>query len=301
MRRGPALGLSLGLSALAVGCDSGPSAETLVDELRVVVMRPVSPEVAPGEAVAVDGVIADPLENGFQRLTWTCTRLGSDCIEGLDPTAAWTGLDLDLDPESGLIDSAFVVSPALLEVASDEPAPLVQLYTLACEPGLCPVIDRAAADPAPDSTDADALRADLTDPFAMLGDLPITGVSLASWSVDVSIRAPDDRREHPTLGECVLTVDGGVVAAPVALEARVEAGCAVEGAVDADAGLWGYATAGGWEGVLAEVEGDPVVADPYIWIAPDAAEEAGPVDLWLVLTDGLGGLDWAALQVTVAE
>ena len=295
------LGLALGLAAVAVGCDSGPSAETLVDELRVVVMRPVSPEVAPGEAVAVDGAIADPLENGFQRLTWTCTRLGSDCLEALDPAAAWTGLDLDLDPESGLIESGFVVSPALIEVASDEPAPLVQLYTLACEPGLCPVIDRAAADPAPDAAEADALRADLSDPIAMLGELPITGVSLASWSVDVSTRTVEDRREHPTLGDCLLTVDGAPVGASVALETRVEAGCPVDGAVDADAGLWGYATAGGWEGAVAEVEGDPVVADPYIWIAPDAATEAGAVDLWLVLTDGLGGLDWAAFQVEVAQ
>ena len=280
--------------SLLTGCSSGPR-RTLVDNLRVLVLVPESPEIAPNETTGLDIVVADPLERGFDRLTWTCTRLGPECAEALlDPDSPWLRLEAEAGGASGLSTGSVTASPALFEVASQDPLPLVQVFTLVCEPGLCDVLDAALAGVEPDSAAADQLQSDLTDPFSLLEDLPLEGVSLASWTVDVSTRSPEDRRSHPSLGPCTLTDgdgDGEATAESVAPEGTLKATCPVEGPFDADAGLWGYGTAGGWGADRDTFGNDATEVEGYTWFAPKAkdAPEA-PVDLWLVLTDGLGGL-----------
>jgi hypothetical protein len=278
-----------GLVGLLTAC-GGPSAETQVEELRVLVLRGDPPEIGPGEPYAVEGVVADPLDEGFETLFWTCTRLGPDCIEPSASTdAAWPGLRADSAP-TGEIAETGLASPALSAVAGEDPLPLIQLYVLACTPGTCPVIDRAAADPDPGSAEADLLVADLADPFTMLEGLPMQGVSLASFSLSLSSRPEAERHQNPGLS-CARSGEG-----PVAPGAEVTFTCSAEGSFDADGGLWGYATLGAWDGSSVQVDApDPEIT--YTWIAP--ARKTGDATLWLVLVDGLGGLSWQELTVVV--
>ena len=284
------------------GCVMGPSVETVVDELRVVVFRPLDPELAPGETTALEGVIADPDGDGYDWIVWTCTALGDGCLEAAAEDTAWTGLTVDAvhedAPASGIFGSSVTVDPALFALASETPLPLVGAYALVCAEGLCPVIDQALSAPAPGTPEAEALRTALSDPFALLETLPLEGVSLASWRVDVSVRAQEERRTHPVLGDC-LFASPATEPRTVPPEGRLEATCAVEGPFDADAALWGYATAGGWEGQALQVAPGTTEADPYIWIAPTEDDAPEALGLWLVLTDGLGGLDWKAVEVEV--
>ena len=112
--------------SLLAGCSSGPAPETLVDELRVLVLVPESPEIAPNETTGLDIVVADPLERGFDRLTWTCTRLGPECAEALlDPDSPWLRLEAEAGGAAGLSTGSVTASPALFEVASEDPLPLV--------------------------------------------------------------------------------------------------------------------------------------------------------------------------------
>lgn len=287
---------------LWTGCTMGPSVETVVDELRVVVFRPLDPEVAPGETTELEGIIADPDGEGYDWILWTCTSLGEGCLEAETEDEAWTGLTVDAfhedAPASGRFGGELTVDPALFALASETPIPLVGAHALVCKEGRCPVIDQALEAPAPGTPQADDLRAALADPVALLEDLPLNGVSLTSWRVDVSTRPPEDRRVHPVLGDCQYA-SPSTEPRTVPVDGRLEATCAVEGPFDADAALWGYATAGGWEGQALQVAPGATEADPYVWIAPAAEAEAENLGLWLVLTDGLGGLDWKALAVTV--
>ena len=136
--------------------------------------------------------------------------------------------------------------------------------------------------------------------MALLEALPLDGVSLASWRLDVSTRSPEDRRSNPVLGDCQYASPASEPRT-VPVQGRLETNCSVEGPFDADAALWGYATAGGWEGQAVQVEPGTDEADPYVWIAPNTVEDAEDLGLWLVLTDGLGGLDWKAIDVAVRE
>ena len=47
------------------GCAMGPSAETLVDELRVLAVLADKPEARPGETVALESLVVDPLDAGL--------------------------------------------------------------------------------------------------------------------------------------------------------------------------------------------------------------------------------------------
>lgn len=287
---------------LWTSCVMGPSVETLVDELRVVVFRPLDPEVAPGETTELEGVVADPMAEGYDWIVWTCTSLGDGCLEAEQEDVAWTGLAVDAfhedAPASGRFSGSFTVNPALFAVASETPLPLVGAYALVCTEGTCPVIDEAVAAPAAGTPEATALREALSDPVALLEALPLEGVSLASWRIDVSVRGPEDRRTHPRLGDCRFT-SPSTEARTVPEDGRLEATCAVQGPFDADAALWGYATAGGWEGQAVQVDPGSEQADPYVWIAPESEGDAEDLGLWIVLTDGLGGLDWKSVDIAV--
>lgn len=283
---------------------AGLSAETLVDELRVVVFRPLDPEIAPGETTELEGVIADPEAAGYDWILWTCTSLGDTCLESESDEAVWTGLTIDTfhedAPASGLFTGELTASPALFELASDEPVPFITAYALVCTEGTCPVIDLADANPEVGSAGDQELTQALSNPFALLERYPLSGVSLASWRVDVSTRDIESRRVHPTLGDCTFA-SSATTPRTVPAGGRLEVTCAVEGPFDADAALWGYGTAGGWEGQSIQVPPDTTEADPYTWIAPKDAADADDLGLWLVLTDGLGGLDWKPVDVTVTE
>ena len=108
------------IACLLAGCMPGPSAETLVDELRVIAAVAEPPEVMPAETSNLEVVVADPLQNGAQVAVWACTPAGEDtCVEAGSPLAGRlaTGTlddgrffaDITVNPAWAAFDQAFSV------------------------------------------------------------------------------------------------------------------------------------------------------------------------------------------------
>ena len=258
------------IAPLLAACMPGPSAETLVDELRVIAAVAEPPEVAPGEASAFEVVVADPLGGGAQVAAWMCTPVGVDvCAEADQPLAERLAVGTLQD---GSFDGTLVVSQAAAPFVTDEPVP-VPVWILACAPGRCPELDALVA--AAEAGDAsDAVETILATPTTWIADLPIDGVSLAAKELWVSTRPEGDRNHNP-----VLTVDGPLTSpagAEVTLEVTVD---------DADdvAQVVGLSTGGGFGLPAFDVLAGQAVMR---WFAP---EEPGEVRLYTVATDGRGG------------
>ena len=107
---------------LFIACVMGPQESTLVDDLQVVAVLAEPPEAGPGESIALETVIADPTEEGYDLWQWTC--LGESC--------------------SNVEDTLFI--PPTVP-ASEEPIPVFH-WTLACRPGLCEDIEPTLDAPA---------------------------------------------------------------------------------------------------------------------------------------------------------
>lgn len=288
------------LLAGAFGCAMGPSAETLVDELRVLAVLADKPESRPGETVALESLVVDPLDAGYDVMAWSCTFTGEACLESAGFTgAAWDGLVVAEGPDDPWLDSSYTVAPQLSDFVGPDPVPLVQHWTLACEPGLCPALDAALAAPEPGSAAAADLAEQLSDPFGMLETLPMQGVSLGLRGLSVSTRSDAERVQNPTV-EC--RPKDGEVGDPLSVEAggRLPMWCAVSGTYDGDAAIWGYTTAGGWEGEAQELDAGDTDKE-YVWIAPDEAP-AAPVEIWVLNSDGFGGVAmWSGAVTVTAE
>lgn len=245
---------------LVAGCMSGPSDETLVDDVRVLALVAQPPEASPGEAVQVGIHVADPAGAGVEILAWSCTNLGTGCLE--DPstqasTPVWT---------DGQATFTATVPVDLAAVASEEPVPITALWTLACTPGLCPQV----GDPA---------GWDLADPTAWLVDLPMEGVSLAYRTLAVSTRT--DRPGNP-----VLEYQGPDPISAAAGEAvDLELAVTLDVPATADTLAFGFATAGGFGDTEYAVGDDGQVT--LQWYAPDPVE---PATLYVVVQDGAGGV-----------
>ena len=98
-----------------VACSDGPNADTLVDDLRVLAIQATPPEVAPGDSVRFDLVVADPLDRGAEVLFWHCTSLGEGCLEQGTPHV-WTPA---LDAQRAVVETT--VPDALAALATAEP------------------------------------------------------------------------------------------------------------------------------------------------------------------------------------
>lgn len=279
------------LWSLLLACSTGPSDETLVDELRVLATLTDPPEAQAGETVSTETLVVDPADAGYDLLSWPCTFTGEGCAEPeLSELSGevWAGLSLE-QGRSGTdrYAGSTTLSPALSEALSDTPVPLVQLWTLACEPGLCPVIDLAASSPGAGSAEAESLQAALSDPPAQLEALPMEGVSLAVRWLHASTRPEGERLVNPTISCEVLSqdTDEPVVAPGEALDFT----CFLEGELTGFAGAWGYTTAGGWEGATYLLDPGVTLID-YVWFAPEEAPADPLVPLWVLVVDGEGGV-----------
>jgi hypothetical protein len=247
-------------AALASACAMGPSDETLIPELRVMAIQADPPEAAPGEQVDLQVTVADPLGAGADVLLWHCTNLGEGCLEaGMEHS--WS-----LALEGDTVGATASAPAALAAVASEEPLRVVQLWALACEPGLCPQID-------------DPQAWDLADPTAWLEDLPMTGVSLAFNLMAISTR--EDGLENPTVER--VSSEPLSVAPGELLAIEFEVGLDVS--ANADSFAYGYATAGGFDAPEYALGDSGELS--AAWYAP---EEPGEARLYVVVNDGAGGV-----------
>lgn len=270
--------MSFFLLATFAGC-MGPDDDTLIDELRVLAVVAEPPEVEPGATVQITTYIADPLaEPGAAPpdvMVWTCALLDDTCYESSEPgQGATVG-----QPENGTYVTTRTAPAALIGVVNDGTTVLpLLLWTLACAPGLCPVIDLAAASPPPDVSEPDGatLATFLADPIGGLEALPLVGTSLALADVAVSTRA--------------LPITNRVIA-PLSEAPEVDVGGAVEltFTVDGPGTAYGYTTRGGFDATDYEVNAAPEAAGGTVTLTWFGGDEAGPADLWVIVNGPMGG------------
>jgi hypothetical protein len=123
--------------------------------------------------------------------------------------------------------------------------------------------------------EGEELMEGLEAPADLLKDLPIYGVSLSQRRIRVA--GIPLEATNPTLS-CEGPEEGVV-------EEEMAFVCTIEGEFADQAGLYGYANSGGWEGQFIQIL-DGMVEVNYNYFP---SEEPGPVDLYLVLQDGNGG------------
>lgn len=253
---------------LLAACTPGPNEETLVDELRVIAAVAEPPEVLPGETTEVDAFVADPLARGAEGAMWLCTPTEDGCAEAGTPLAERLVVGPVVDGE---LRGSLTLNPLWAAFAGPEPIP-APVWVLACEPGLCPQLDQLA-DALVDGPDA-AVEELLATPTEWIADLPIEGVSLGAKTLRVSTRAPEVRNTNP-----VLTVVAPTESAPgeeLSIEVAIDD-------TEEITEVMGLATAGGFGGTaFSFLNGQAVMR----WYAP---EEPSSVELYAVVTDGLGG------------
>lgn len=258
--------------ALLLACGPGPRDETVVDELRVLAVVADPPELGPGETAGVEIHVADPDNDGFEAIAWSCVPVEGrgTCLED----AFDVGDRLALFPDGDPVLTTSVTAPAALGAFLDAGPLAVPVWVLACAPGLCPAIDLARQAPA-DEPAPEALRALLAAPNDLLGDLPQTGVSLAAWGVTVTDLPQEERALNP-----ILTV--GELPRVVEVDAVLEVPIAVDAASEVTA--YAYTTGGGFDAPGYPV--DPQTGAILTWYAP---AEPGAVEVWIVVQDEDGG------------
>lgn len=265
---------------LLSACGMGPSDETLLDELRVIAAVVEPPEISPGESVGITATVVDPMDAGMALVMWSCTPTAGGCAEDRLPLADRLAVpDVTDNTASATFRTPIVPLP------EDTIASGI-VWLLACEPGLCDVIDAARSALETDGDFPDALR----DPVALLQSLPLTGVSLATRSVGLSDRPAEERNTNPVIS--VTAPLPLTVSAEEELEFPIDI---ADNTVTDDLVAVGLTTGGGFGAPLFDVlEGR---AD-LTYFAPDSM---GLVDLYVVVEDGEGGSAVWRGQTTVEE
>lgn len=269
---------------LLAGCSTGPNDETLIPDVRVVSVDATSPELNPGETVGLTATVADPLGKGVEMVAWSCTAFGlagTPCLEAQANFGVGSPTPLLVAPD--LVDEQasweLTASPALAAVFSEDlPELSVGVWTLACAPGLCPLIEDVRTALSTGEID-EALAADLADPDRWMADLPFRGVSLARRSVVVSLRPEEEQNHNPTIA----------VELPASVATEEEAEFAIQ-VVDNDPDpdeqllAFPFTTAGGFAeaGLLLGADGSSTVAF-Y------GAETAGIAKVYVLTDDNSGG------------
>ncbi len=144
------------------------------------------------------------------------------------------------------------------------PAPLVGAYTLACAPGVCPVIAKAQAG----TLDA----SDLADTTALMKSLPLQGTSLATRRIWLGSGVNAHQNPVATLAE------EPVAGSEVALRFTVS------GSFGDEPSAYGYAEGGAFDAGRYRIAEDGTVT--LTWFPP---EEGGLGNVYVVFNDGLGG------------
>jgi len=246
----------------------GPKLETLVDDLIVVAVVPDAPEIGPGDAIVSEVFLGQPNDTPVDLLVWTCLPLDEEtCLEQvleerftvLEGVSGSVAVEREIPTQIGGILSAI-----------GEELPIF-VWSLACEAGLCPLIEQAKT--------GEVADADLINPIEGLKTLPFDGVSLAYRGVWVSERPVEERRKNPEVDlQSALPQE-------VALEERVSLQFdVVSHGEQVDA--YGYSLSGGFEEISFRVFEDQVTVD---WFAPEELDGQTETQLWVVFQSESGG------------
>jgi len=280
--------LYLGLVCIACG---GPNDETLVDELRVLSIITEPPEVAPGDDYTFQHLTHIPSGTAAERLTWTCTFDGTRCVESevASRIDEWVHIT---EPNGVELQSQERMVPNSFAAALSEELPQLQipLWTLACTPGLCPIVDAVRSAPEPDTEAWQALSEALANPFSWLSEYPKNGVSLATKNITVSLNPPEQRNVNP-----VITRE----ATESIVVPRDDSVALTFTVTDEDPlTTFGYTTIGGFESTRDSAVSGPVVQTLF---APTDEPPTDSGTIYIIANDARGGSAVWTQSFTLSE
>lgn len=276
------------LFILFLAC-GGAALETRVDELRVMAIKTVPAEFSPFEATELNLLIPNPTGKSAQVLFWTCTNFGDGCLERdyyAESSENWGSVQ-SIDNNNPVVTSPLELPPVISGIVSESPADTVFgatfLWALACEDGLCPIIDQWLSG----TPDIDAMN----DPFSLMKELPIEGTSLAFRPLIISNRPDSARIQHPLLeltGPEEITLSGPNDNQDISFDYtlnRIDP--------ESDGLFYAYATQGGFQmndrftSLLREESGSFEAS----WFGTDDLE-SGEALLMIILENGDGGISF---------
>ena len=196
------------IALLALACGGGQRHPSEVTDARILSIVAEPPEAQPGETVDISVLVANPLERELEVLIWTCGMYEGECAESMRPFTDWAivaspiGSSLRHDGVDVIAAYAAEQARVTRSVPSEvselldyvDPIPVL-LYALACEPGLCPLIEEVK-DALEDNNAGSRLEKKLADPTLWMHQLPMDGVSLAIQQFMVS-NADETRNHNP--------------------------------------------------------------------------------------------------------
>lgn len=271
----------LAAAPLCIACIAcgGPNEETLVDELRVLSIVTEPPEVAPGDSVTLQHLTHIPDGTGAERLVWTCTFDGTGCAESQFATQIddWVHL---VEPNGTELQTHDLMVPSALGAALSDELPQIQLplWTLACAPGLCPIIDAVRQSPTPGTDEWIRVSDALANPFEWMNEYPKKGVSLATKAVTVSLAPQETRNTNPTITRD--TID------PITVLLEESTPLTFTVSDDDPMTTFAYTTIGGFESTSESVSSGPVTQTLF---APTVDPEERNGRIYIVVNDSRGG------------
>ena len=254
---------------MAVGCMPGPQPETLVDDLVVIAAVPSAPEVGAGDVLGMDVHLGLPTDTPVDLLVWSCFPASEEaCLEEGSEDRVVVVEDAQ---EVNSIERTVPFELAGPLAAAGQELPLF-VWSMACESGLCPLIE--------DAKNGDVEEAILASPIDQMKDLPFDGVSLAARSVWLSSRPLEERRKNPVVEPAFEAPEEVGLGESVTLDFQVADNDEV---VEA----YGYSLTGGFGEVSARVFEGQVQLE---WFAPEEpVEESGLTRVWVVFQSEEGG------------
>ena len=196
---------------LMLACGGGERHPSIVQDTRILSIVADPPEARPGETISITVLVADPKLRGVEVLIWTCGLYEGECAESLMPFNDWAivttthSIDTPRYNAQNPISSWLAEQGRVYREVPDDAAEIfeylnpipVAMYALACEPGLCPIIDEVREAREVNSADSD-LKERLADPTLWMHTLPMAGVSMAAQQFLVSNEDDDFRNKNPS-------------------------------------------------------------------------------------------------------
>lgn len=190
----------LGFLAVGLVACGGPNDQTVLKELRVISIRTEPALWDAQQDTVVTSTVFEVEPSTAETLTWSCLPGPDGCIEAgfgdfSFPLDSFTTVSTPNELEEVVHTIRGIPLPP--EAAGIPFGPFV--YTLACEPGLCPLIEAVQANPEPGSKAWQKAVDSLSDPFTLLQDYPIEGVALSYRSLE--ILPPESEQPAPIVVE----------------------------------------------------------------------------------------------------
>ncbi|HHO49468.1 MAG TPA: hypothetical protein ENK18_01030 [Deltaproteobacteria bacterium] len=264
-----------------LGCEliDPPVEEIVIDDIQILGLVMDPPESGPGEIVQLTPWVIAPEGRGYDLLVWTCTPLNGDgprCLEALLGIEPWA---ISVAPGEDLFAPGQLwVPPEAAELLTLVETLQLPLYSLACEPQRCPIIERVIrAPPWPSSTWSE-LYAELADPQAMMSRIGFQGAHLAIRSFVLSRGLDaDTRNTNPTITPTSFIPSGSLVTSQT-LELSFRIGDRQGGAMVA----YGFAS----EGAITPSERVRFNEVTLYYTAPEVPTSSAQI--WVVIEEDAG-------------